>query len=219
MPKSSIQPKDQFGRLTVIALDTETPRTHRSYLWWCQCVCGNITSVMTYSLKKKNGTRSCGCLRKDTTKTHGMWGSPEHRAWHDMKQRVRPTKNYASTYSDKNITVCPEWDSFEVFFAHVGKKPSPRHTLDRYPDGDGNYEPGNVRWATHAEQNRNTSRNVWITFDGVTLCRKDWALRTGIKDRTIKDRLSRNWTIERALTTPVKSPPRERQRSPDSHGN
>lgn len=139
----------------------------------------------------------------DGRKTHGMWGTPEYRAWHCMKQRVRPIKNYASTYSDKGITLCPEWDSFEVFFAHVGKKPTPKHTLDRIDSAKG-YEPGNVRWATYAEQNRNTNRNVWITFQGVTLCRKDWALRTGIKDRTIKDRLNRNWTIERALTTPAR---------------
>jgi hypothetical protein len=65
----------------------------------------------------------------------------------------------ATRYKDwggRGITVCEEWrNNYEAFLAHIGRKPSPRHSIDRFPNNSGNYEPGNVRWATPREQNLN----------------------------------------------------------------
>ena len=88
--------------------------------------------------------------------THGLSHTPEHVAWIAMRQRCNDPNYHAyADYGGRGIRVAERWDSFELFLEDVGRKPSPRHSLDRFPDIDGNYEPGNVRWATWAQQNRN----------------------------------------------------------------
>lgn len=86
--------------------------------------------------------------------------TPEYRAWHSMKARcANPRNPRYSAYGGRGITVCERWESFENFFADVGPRPTPRHSIDRIDPNDG-YHPGNVRWATLAQQNNNkrTSR-------------------------------------------------------------
>jgi hypothetical protein len=94
--------------------------------------------------------------------THGHAGqragtrSPEYSIWATAKQRVtNPNNERWSDYGGRGITMCPEWlASFEAFFAYVGPRPSPDHSIDRI-DNDGNYEPGNVRWADRKTQRAN----------------------------------------------------------------
>lgn len=83
----------------------------------------------------------------------------------------------------------------------VGPRPSKLHTLERI-DNNGDYEPGNVRWATRAEQMRNTRANRNITFSGETMCLMDWAKRLGVSCSAMRGRFRRRWSIEKALTTP-----------------
>lgn len=90
--------------------------------------------------------------------------------------------------------------SFEAFYCDVGPCPGPEYTLDRI-DNDRNYEPGNVRWATRAEQQRNKRTNRMLTFNGETRCLEEWARMTGL-GTTLRMRLRRGWGIERALSTP-----------------
>jgi hypothetical protein len=112
-------------------------------------------------------------------------------------------ENY-QRYGAHGIQVCDRWrNSFAAFLEDMGERPSLRHSIDRYPDKDGNYEPGNCRWATRGQQNRNTRRNVMLTYKGETLCMKDWSYRTGININTLHARLARGWTIEDAIDTPV----------------
>lgn len=89
----------------------------------------------------------------------------EHQAWCNMKSRC--TGKAGSQFDDwggRGIRVCDEWmDDFDAFFAHIGLRPSPRHSIDRYPDNDGNYEPGNVRWATRDQQMGNKRDNIVVT--------------------------------------------------------
>jgi hypothetical protein len=86
---------------------------------------------------------------------HGMTGTPEHRAWLDMRKRcVNPRNKKFKHYGGRGIRVCERWDSFANFYADLGPRPSPLHSLDRI-DNDGNYESGNCRWATRSEQRRN----------------------------------------------------------------
>lgn len=98
---------------------------------------------------------------------HGHWmgrrASPTHNSWAQMKKRcLNPTDTNFPVYGGAGITVCEQWKDFEAFLADVGERPSLQHSLDRWPRGTGNYEPGNVRWATRSEQalNRKTTRPV-----------------------------------------------------------
>lgn len=106
-------------------------------------------------------------------------------------------------YGGKGITVFLPWvTSFARFFEDVGAKPTPRHSLDRHPNPRGNYEPGNVRWATAKEQARNWgSRNRLIAFEGKVQALSVWAEETGLKREVLRDRIDSGWTIRAALTT------------------
>lgn len=131
--------------------------------------------------------------------------SKEFNTWYGMLRRCynRRHRHYTD-YGGRGITVCARWRaSFAAFLADVGPAPSISHSLDRFPNGTGNYEPDNVRWATPAEQMRNFSRNRWLTFEGRTLCLTDWATEKGIPKTTLQSRLNAGWSIEDALATPV----------------
>lgn len=108
-------------------------------------------------------------------------------------------------YGGKGITICEQWvHSFVAFFSDVGPKPTPKHSLDRFPNPQGNYEPGNVRWATPKEQARNWgTRNRLICFDGRTQPLSAWAEEIGIRREVLRDRLDSGWSIDTAITTPA----------------
>lgn len=130
--------------------------------------------------------------------------TPEYMAWDSMKARCRNPKHAAyARYGGRGIAIYKEWiTSFPSFLAIVGRRPSSLHSLDRYPNKDGNYEPGNVRWATHREQQRNQASNVLLEFRGEIMCKSAWAERFGMRRTLLQKRLDAGWTIEKALTTP-----------------
>lgn len=130
----------------------------------------------------------------------------EYRAWAGMKVRcLNPNFKDWHLYGGRGIRVCDKWrDSFESFYGDVGPRPSAVHSLDRYPNGDGNYEPGNVRWATRKQQARNwTHRNRLFTHEGESLTLPEWAERLGIARESLRDRIEGGWELGRALSTPA----------------
>lgn len=133
--------------------------------------------------------------------THGHSGTSLYKTWERMRQRCHnPNSNSYGNYGGRGIVVCERWlSSFENFLADMGERPEGK-TLDRYPDNDGNYEPGNCRWATNAEQKRNTRRTKMITFNGKTLCMRDWAALVGVSESQFWKRINKGWPLERALT-------------------
>jgi hypothetical protein len=200
----------KIARLTVLER-VPNDRFNRA-CWLCRCDCGRELVVATNALRTGN-TRSCGCLMRDRAAqictwrntSHGESGSPEHVAWLAMKERVRnPNHRQFHNYGGRGIKVCDRWlNSYENFLADVGRKPTRKHTLDRI-DVDGDYEPGNVRWATLAEQQSNKTTNVFVSAFGERLTVSQWARKTGVGRHNISNRLKAGWTPEQAVMTPAK---------------
>jgi hypothetical protein len=121
-----------------------------------------------------------------------------------MIQRcTNPNVPCHSNYGARGIAVCPRWrESFAAFLADMGRRPSSEHSIDRI-NNDGNYEPGNCRWATEDEQRRNRRVSHFITVDGESATLSEWAIRFRIGKSTIRERLKRGWTPKQAITVPV----------------
>ena len=133
--------------------------------------------------------------------------SPEYNAWVHMHRRCKDVRyKYYSRYGGRGISVHPAWEDFAVFLAYVGVKPSSKHSLDRI-NNDGNYEPGNVRWATQQEQVRNSSRVSRVNLGNDTKLLVEWAELYGVSAQLVYDRLKRGWTPEDAVSSPL-TPPR-----------
>ncbi len=179
--------------------------------WCCICACGTV-KVVRGDRMKIGRTVSCGCHKNANTSArfrkhgHRYPCSKEYRAWIGMKGRCLHTSHRGyKNYGGRGITVCKRWlDAFENFLADVGLAPSPEHTIDRFPDQNGNYEPGNVRWATRTEQAYNRRSNVLLTHDEVTLPAIEWAKRLGCRIQTILARKQIGWTDSEAVSIPVK---------------
>ena len=153
----------RFGLLTALEITGKEREDGGSHVWRCICDCGNVTRVPRHKLTSGH-TRSCGCLidtgRRDRAK-HRMTHSPEYYAWCGMKGRCTNSNDARYVYyGGRGISVCPAWmESFQAFYEHIGPRPEGGFSLDRI-DVNGNYEPGNVRWADWATQrgNRRDSR-------------------------------------------------------------
>lgn len=197
----------RFGRLVALG---PVARLRRQIVWLCECDCGNTARVILKCLMAGE-TRSCGCLRSEICRaqltTHGMRNSRLYKTWQSMKTRcTNPKSNVYAFYGGRGISVCDEWmHDFEAFHAYISQLPGfgvKGNTLDRI-ENNGNYCPGNVRWASMPEQQRNRRSNRKITHNGKTQCVKEWAEEFHMKHTTLSDRLERGWTMERALTQPV----------------
>ncbi len=190
----------RFGRLVVLRRGPDAKCGKLQ--WLCKCDCGKETVVLKKNLLRYD-TVSCGCFRASQD---GATGYPEFSNYYSMMSRCcNPDVAEYALYGGAGITVCEHWKStFFNFYADMGPKPTPKHTIDRYPNQKGNYEPGNCRWATMKEQARNKTNNVNITFNGKTQCVSAWAEETGIAHGVIRQRLKNGWTIAEALDSSFK---------------
>lgn len=198
----------KFGRLQPIELDRVQvyPSGGRVRFWRCLCDCGQET-VVAHGRLRDGGVMSCGCLRREMVAAkntrHGKSKCPEYEVWSSMKKRCQnPAFRSFHNYGGRGVAVCEEWaSSFERFLEDMGPRPDENHTLERI-DNDGNYEPGNCRWATRREQMNNIRKNVVLVVDGEAATLAEWCRRNGIAHSSVLKRLANGWDVKRAVTTP-----------------
>jgi len=202
MPRKSYQHSSNFkdmtgkvcGRLTVIrgfGLNKDG-----RYQWLCKCECGNEVTVVGKQLRK--GTKSCGCLRiarnSEAKRTHNASKNLVYRVWKSMRARCNCStdKSYPN-YGGRGIRVCDKWsgqNGYENFIADMGPRPEGM-SIERL-NNNGNYEPGNCKWATRAEQNRNSRRNIFVEYQGEKMIVKDAAKKMGVDYYTLITRVKTN---------------------------
>lgn len=192
-----------FGRWSVLR------RVQTAYTlcatWECRCVCGRTGIVQGGQLRGGFST-SCGCFNREVITSHGYSHAPREKkktydSWQAAKNRCfrKRDKDYPR-WGGRGITMCARWaNSFEAFLEDMGPCP-PGTSIDRI-DNNGNYEPGNCRWATALEQASNTRANRLITHDGRTQTLTAWARERGINPQTISERINRGWESPRLLET------------------
>ncbi len=130
-----------------------------------------------------------------------------YRSWIHMRGRCfNPNDDKYHLYGGRGITICERWELFEHFLEDMGERPSAKHSIDRFPNKDGNYEPGNCRWATVMEQNHNLSTNTNLEYNGETFCASVWARKYNLDLSTFLTRLQRGYSMELALTAKKHKP-------------
>lgn len=198
--------QERFGRWTFIKLGE--PAKHPKAA--VRCDCGAVRDVSISDLKSGK-SQSCGCLHREAlaarNRTHGKSHTPEYISWRGMLDRCRNPKHAAyKNYGGRGIRVCRRWSQFENFFSDMGQRPDDT-SLERR-NNIRNYTPSNCYWATRAQQARNTRKNRYLTYQGLTLCLSDWAQRLEIHPSTLGTRITRNWPPEDVFN------PRKRQFKP-----
>jgi len=135
---------------------------------------------------------------------HGQHGTLTYMRWKSMMQRCNnPNASNYQYYGALGVEVCERWHDFPSFLLDMGACQDSSLTLDRIENSLG-YEPGNCRWVTQAEQNKNRPGHaVTLTYNGTTQSVAQWAAALGMKANNISMRLRLGWTVERALTTPT----------------
>lgn len=146
-------------------------------------------------------------LKRAKPRRHKLTHTIEYQSWGHMRGRCNnPNNDCYHRYGGAGVTVCERWDSFELFLLDMGPRPSTKYTLDRWPNPNGNYEPGNCRWATVSEQNTNYRKSNLIEYNNETMTLLELVRRSGsiIQINTIRDRLASGWPIEKALHKPTR---------------
>lgn len=160
--------------------------------------------------QKRRLCEPCKVGNRRNARSHGFsrkaYKTPEYIVWLHIIARCENPNNPAwHNYGGRGISMYPPWrTSFPAFLAAVGNRPSPAHSIDRFPDNNGNYEPGNVRWATRKEQGNNRRGNRTITYQGETHTITEWAELKKTKAHILFRRYYANWSTERIFEEPIR---------------
>jgi hypothetical protein len=182
----------------------------KSLVWRCRCDCGKEVRIRTTDFLHPKKYASCGCKGKRHTKLHGLSriNAPtrgHYMIWKEMIRRCTDPSNAAyARYGGRGISVCDRWlASCQAFIDDIGPRPKGT-TLDRI-DNNGNYEPGNCRWATFKEQARNTRSCRMIEIDGVSRSLSEWVERMAspVNYNTVLTRIQRGWPVREAIVFPA----------------
>lgn len=190
-----------FGKLRVISL---SGRARREATWLCECECGN-TKVLSAKHLKAGETVSCGCHRFRQGRLSRL---PEYHSWKAMMARCySPSHKDFHRYGGRGIVVTPRWHQFPSFLEDMGRRSKPGLTIDRI-DNDKGYEPGNCRWATQTEQQRNRRGQRRLEMNGESKLLSEWCAEYGITRHCLSGRLSRGLTMEQAISMPRRRSPK-----------
>jgi hypothetical protein len=184
----------RFHKLTVLSRAPATAG-NRGARWHCKCDCGAETISRSDALKNDRA-KSCGCHRAELggkrvaemNTTHGMYGTPENKAWRAMHTRCRDKSD--ENYGGRGISVCERWSDFDAFYSDMGPRPEGM-TLDRI-DVNGDYSPENCRWADRKVQARNKRNNRFIEHGGVVATMAEWAEKANMPQWKLKQRIDRD---------------------------
>lgn len=203
----------KFGRLLAIG-EGDKNKNRRTIK--CLCDCGGIKNILPTSLR--NGyTKSCGCLSIEHKNnfgnkyiTHNQTNknsefSSEYKIFRGIKERCYNPNNPAyKNYGGRGITLCNRWlepngQGFINFLNDVGQRPTKKHSIDRFPDKNGNYTPDNCRWATDSEQVRNRRNTKLIEYNNEIKSLAEWCEIFNIKYHSAFYRLNKNWTLDKVF--------------------
>jgi hypothetical protein len=185
-------------------------------MWLCRCKCG-VEVVLRRTLVIQNRRKYCdltnhadevAVARSKAVDASRIYQSEDERlvasVWRAMRRRCDPALAYPNEkhhYADRGVTVCDRWVDFAAFYADMGPRPTPQHSIERL-DTDGNYEPDNCVWATSKEQSRNKRTTRWVEWQGVARKLIEVCEEQGLPLNVVSSRLALGWLVERALTTP-----------------
>lgn len=194
----------KFGRLTAVRRVT----AGRASRWLFVCECGESHEARATHVVS-GAISSCGCLRRESSHAlhlkhgHALYvakKSATYNTWVRMKQRCsNPNGSHYKDYGGRGIIVCDRWNgSYEAFLSDMGSRPSNNHSIDRI-DVNGNYEPGNCRWATKLQQANNTRACRRVAWDGREWTISELATHAGMSKQKLWKRLRRGWSVDRAV--------------------
>lgn len=191
----------KFGKWLVLE---KAPSVGGRSRWFCECECGEKAVVIAQTLLNGHSSKCRKCYKPDGNITHGCCTDgkiPEYHIWNSMKNRcLNPNDKGFKNYGARGISVCDEWkNSFESFYEYVGQRPFDGASIDRI-DNDGNYEPGNVRWATPKEQMANTRKQKygicvtqWCRENNLDRFHVAAALKDGVPLDKMRDHVKKNY--------------------------
>lgn len=144
----------RFGRLVITGYrGWKNVGERRQFMWICRCDCGRKDIAASTMILMSGHKKSCGCLSRELKNASSVL--PEHGSYRAMIRRCYDTSHYKwPRYGGRGIIVCEQWqgrNGFQNFIVDMGRRPSAKHSIDRFPNNQGNYEPTNCRWATATE--------------------------------------------------------------------
>lgn len=196
-------PGSVFGRLIIVSVEGSTLRV--------VCSCGS-SEYSTSKNRLASGAKSCGCLQREAQirrlKTHGLSRTPEYKSWFAMKARcIDPSNHKYPLYGGRGIRICVEWLDFSVFHQYMGNRPFVGATIERI-DTQGDYCPGNCKWATPKEQANNRRACVRAEYNGVMYTMEELVSLSGLKLGTLRGRIEDlKWSVKDAVELPLHARP------------
>ena len=199
----------KFGWLTVIEpINRENKNGNTQWYWRVKCKCGNEKIMLPYDLIKGK-SMSCGCYAKSgaqVLRTHQESHTPLHNIWCGMNNRCNPNHIHSRGYGKRGITVCDEWRDYTKFAEWARSHGYEEGLTIERIDVNGDYSPENCTWIPLGKQARNRRTTFWVEYQGRTMSLAEAAELSGLPYKQVHYRIKHGWSIDDALTTPLKNP-------------